>query len=67
MPPEHSSVVMDMKKKSQSHHTISKDQLLIPHDSQNHDFESRLAASKIPQKFHSLSLETGNHRKSKLN
>lgn len=66
MPPEHPSVVMDLKKKSQSHQNISKDQLNT-HDSQNHDFESRLAASKIPQKFHSSSIETGNHRKSKLN
>lgn len=66
MPPEHPSVVMDLKKKSQSHHTSSKDQL-SSHDSQNHDFESRLAATKIPQKLHSSSLETGNHRKSKQN
>ncbi|CAO1424278.1 unnamed protein product [Diamesa serratosioi] len=66
MPPEHPSVVMDLKKKSQSHHTVSKDQLNAL-DNENHDFESRLAASKIPQKFHSTSLESGNHRKSKLN
>ena len=53
LPPELLSVAMDLKKKSHYHH-LSKDQI-IPHDSQNHDFESRLAASKIPMKFHTSS------------
>ncbi|CAO1430979.1 unnamed protein product [Diamesa hyperborea] len=59
LPPELLSVAMDLKKKSHYHH-LSKDQI-IPHDSQNHDFESRLAASKIPMKYHT-STSDKNHR-----
>lgn len=59
LPPELHSVAMDLKKKAHYHHH-SKDQI-ISHDSQNHDYESRLAASKIPMKFHTSSTDK-NHR-----